>query len=1616
MFGFSLHKNHGLAPLAIYLTVIAAACSLAVWRSRAMKVTPGYEPSNRILSASSKPFFSLSTHRTYSTNENARIWIDYQNVDYLDFRVYQVKDPASFFAQLSNPHQMGERDLEEAATLSQSPSLLERVRNFKRWALLGIKTYVRTQLQHDSRKTFNHKFRAEEPSKRRPLNIADYARVPLLNPSRLVTSWREPLPPLENQYDRRMLPLGKRERGVYLVEAVAGDLRAYTVVVVTDLAMIEKTTPDGELFVHTVDRRTGEPRTDATVEIVKGKKTIATGKTDSQGILRTRVDTNTQDPETDPATDVENSGYIIFAKHRDNFAISDLESYYFDTASDAEGKLHGYIYTDRPVYRPGHKVYFKGILRSVDDRGNYKQVAGSSVSVSIEDSNNARVFSKELPLSSRGTFSGELEISEAAPLGQYHILAEVDGGSSTGNFQVAEYKKPEYKVNVSVPNRFIPIGQTVKFTINADYFFGAPVANAEVKYYVYRSRFYPWWQEEENEENGEEDSDNENTEYYGYGTDLLQESDGKLDAHGQLVVEFQTPEATDSDPVDYSYRLEAQVTDSSRRTIDGSASFVATRGDVVANAVPDRYVYNRGSVARIQVTTTNYEGQPQAARVALKFMARTWTRVEKGQGTDTYSDYEMHERELSSAELTTDAQGHGAYEYPVSEAGNIQIKTIVSRQDKQYVSIGGYLWVMDREREWADSYYGEDYRSIKLVPDKKSYRPGETAHVLAILPTENSNLLITTELASVISARNLSAPGKSVMIDVPIEASYAPDVFLNVTYVKNGDMYTQQQRLSVPARDKLLNLEIISNKKEYKPREAASYTVVARNADGAPVPGAEISLGVVDEAVYGVLPDLSGNIRREFYGRRYNSVETHLSISYSFTGYAGDKPLDLARNKPAYQLADFKNEGDLVEPTVRKLFKDTAYWQANGITDSDGKATMKFRLPDNLTTWRATARAVTADTSVGVSKYKVVARKDVILRLETPRFLTQGDTATLSGIVHNYLNATKATHISLEISGAQLQSPATQIVTIGKQGEHRIDWQISTPQTGQIKLLAKALTNTESDAVEMTLDVVPRGLHQTKNQVWASSDENVEQSLALDLSPNADAHARTLRIEASPSIAATLLGALDYLTSYPYGCTEQTMSSFLPNVVVSHALKQVNTASVRNSTDLDRKVQKGRDRLYAFQHQDGGWGWWKDDQTDPFMTAYVVDGLTLARNAGYEIDQTRIERGRQKLAELLTKGTTDNGTLIDRETRAFMVYALVESGETDARFVEQIFNERGNLQPYARALLALTLKLRNDSRAETVAGEIERSAIVDSAQAHWEAPQLGLLHFAESNDIETTALSLKALALIKPKSQLLFRTARWLASNRTKSYYWNSTKDTAFAILGLIDYVKTSKELTPDYQLEVYVNGEAVLAEHVTSSSQPLVVTRKGAAVAGTNLVRIVKRGRGNIYFSGSVNYYTDEEDVPARSSAQVSITREYFRLRVVEDGYRLKWNVEPLNGEIHSGDVIVARLHVTGAKARHLMIEDPIPAGAEQIESIGSLNLDYSENGWSGWYSSREFRDQRTVFFLDYFHGDMKLQYAMRVQVPGDFVIAPARVELMYQPAIEANTSSRRLSFLERQ
>jgi len=319
--------------------------------------------------AGQKVRFSLATTRTYGPKEPPRVYISYQGVETLDFRVYRIRDPFLFFRQLEDPHQMGREDYggvsEVTDRVNRQPSALEVVRGFKRGLYYRIKSYIRGQLARRTRAAFNDRFMAGE---QRPLLEADFARIPLLNPDQLVRSWRQVLAPTADEYDTRMISIGRREPGVYLVEAVHGELRAYTIAVVTDLTIVSKTTADGQILVHTVDRVTGEPRKEVRLEVVRDGRPLAEGVTNDSGVLQTTIGPEpilkalspgslVRPEDRDPvvaSNPLKERDYLILAGQGDQFAVSDLAAYQFrwnssDGGGGESGGFAGYIYTERPV-------------------------------------------------------------------------------------------------------------------------------------------------------------------------------------------------------------------------------------------------------------------------------------------------------------------------------------------------------------------------------------------------------------------------------------------------------------------------------------------------------------------------------------------------------------------------------------------------------------------------------------------------------------------------------------------------------------------------------------------------------------------------------------------------------------------------------------------------------------------------------------------------------------------------------------------------------------------------------------------------------------------------------------------------------------------------------------------------------------------------------------------------------------------------------------------------------------------------------------------------------------------------------------------------------------------
>lgn len=1509
-------------------------------------------------------WFSLTSQRTFLPGEKPEIAVNAHNVKQLEFRVYRVNDPVKFFSQLQELHNFGGQS---PALPKQAHTWLEKFHAWKHRVWAWIRDFVRAQFSPDSR----HEIRLWQinggQAKPGP-KVEAFAQVPVLNQQQVVSVWKWNVP-AHDQWESMTTAIPVSEKGVYLVEATDGKLRAYTIVVITDIAIITKA-GQGRLISFVVDRRSGDPIVGIPVKVWIDQQEVAAKTTDQQGLADTTI--SAPKPEN----------VAVLATNATEFAINTPGAW--NLGDGPNRNLRGYTYTDRPVYRPGDTVHFKTIVRS-QTAGGYMVPQGQEVRLELRDPQTYDViWAQNITLSQMGTANWNYALPSDAHLGSYYLNIQMGERYIEGtNFSVEEYKKPEYAVKVIAQTPRVLQGQPIKATIDARYYFGEPVANAKVTWVVHTSPYWPMGRSDDEDqadaggEGGDDSADNaDNSD--SYGGEQEQEKSGTLDANGQLQIAV--PTTVDSKKQDQVYRIEARVTDAGNREIAGHGFALATYGSFFLTAEPNSYVYTKDSMAIVNVTSLDYD--KKSVQTAFRVEMNRWN-WRTGAGPV-----------ITTSQGQTNASGKAQVKLTIPDAGEFRVRIVATTPERRDVESTAYLWAPG-ESSWLG---GPAEERVQIVPDKKVYQPGDTAHVLIVTGKEPTSLLVTAEGNGLYSGQVIRSTGGSVTVDVPVKPEYAPNFYVAAAFIRGNKFYEGSKSLNVPPAAHVMNLQLVPSKPQYQPGEAASYTINASDSTGKPVV-AEFSLGVVDEAIYAIKPETAGSIVNAFYGRVYSQVSTDSSLSYYFNGQAGKRKMQLASVRTSKSMAQLKPER-LVQPKIRKAFPDTAYWVADIRTGSNGQATVRFDYPDAITSWRATARGVTQDTMVGSAVTNAIVRKNIMVRLVVPRFFRRGDEITLSTIVQNYLPTDKTAQVSMQFEGLQVLQGTQQSVNVPTRGLIKVDYRVRVLDVDSAKVLGKALTDVESDAMELTLPVVPFGVKLALSKSGSIAGTGTSDTLQQVAFPAAaESGTRKLTISLAPSIAGSVFAALDYLTSYPYGCTEQTMSSFLPDVLVADALQKLGVQSNINPQTLHKQVQAGLDRLYTYQHDDGGWGWWQTDDSNAFMTAYVLAGVSQAKSAGFDVKDDTIDKGRTWL-----RGQFDRSQKIRTDLRAYMAYALVLSGARDRAVVDSVWEQRSTLTSYGQAVLGLAMVELNDNRAKELTNQIEGEAKQEDSQAWWPSENNSLMDFYGNTTPESTAYALKLINHTDASSPLIQKAAVYLVSHRSEGLYWDSTEQTAMVIYGLTDYLERTQELKPNYSVDVQVNGKSVANKKFTSAdalAPAITVTLNESQLSGTNnQVRIVKNGDGRLYWSTRGDYYSNESKVVNTGTFKLSTARQYYKLTSMQKNGRIVYHLDPLAGPVQVGDTLAVRITVGGNDWKYLMIEDPIPSGTESIARDDLYELDDQPAWWGRWFSDRELRDDRTTFFNMYFsEGQHEYVYLLKVVNPGVFRVSPTSVEPMYQP-----------------
>lgn len=1418
--------------------------------------------------------------------------------------------------------------------------------------------------------------------------------------------------------------------GLYFLRVEApGQRPIWQIVAVSRHNLTLKTGLD-QALVWATDLNTGQPTADLPVTLYDGRlNQIAQGRTDAQGVLRTALPA--RESVWDNVYALGPAGELFSVSLSDWSSGLDPWEFNIPTRYYAQA-FTGHLYTDRPIYRPGQVVFFKGILRREQD-ARFSLPEARTVFVNIFNDQGEPVYEATLPVSAFGTFAGEFKLAEGASLGYYTISALDQAGENplqygSVSFSVAEYRAPEFQVAVSTPENAVVQGSTIPVTMDAAFFFGGPVSNARVQWAVLAADYVFQYDPTGGAPPGYYDfSDFDWTAggsgpLFGAFGRLILEKEGVTDAQGQATLNV--PADLSDTGASQVYTIEATVTDLNGQPVSGRAEVVVHQGQFYVGARPDEYVGTAGQPLGVSLVAVTWDSAPRPNQaLKVEFYDHQWncaleTDPETGNVAWTCNPQDTL---VATAEAVTGANGAATASFVPPAGGTYKIAVSGVDAGGRTIRTATYAWVTAADGGYVTWRQSNDDR-LALVADKRAYKPGETAEILIPSPFQGeATALITLERGGILKHEVLTLTSNSTVYRLPITADYAPDVYVSVVIVKGVDAANPAPafkmglvKLAVSPEQQALTLTLTPDRAKVGPRETVNYTLQAVDYAGQPVQ-AEFSVSVVDLAVLQLSAPNAPDIRDAFYGERGLGIRTASGLTLSVDRIN----IEAARAKGG------GGGGEAGFDEVRSRFNDTAFWQAVVTTDANGQATVSVPLPDNLTTWRLEARGLTADTLVGQGTVDIVATKDLLIRPVTPRFFVAGDQAQLAAVVNNNTSAAIEATVTLNAAaGVTLNGEAAQTVSVPAQGRVEVTWEVTVLDAPAADLTFAVEGGGLRDAAKPTLAQPPDQLlpilkYSAPETVGTAGEltDATPRLEAISLPRRYDVTQGNLRVEVAPSLAAATTPALAALKLPEYDHVEAIVSSFLPNVVSLRAFQKLGLADPALEAELAALVSAAVQKLIARQNVDGGWGWWGTEASNPYLTAYAFFGLSQARQNGFTVDAGVMNSAAAYLrGQLVNPRTVTKGAEWELNRQAFILYALADAGEADISAAVSLYEVRDRLDAYARAYLALTLAQAdaNDSRIKTLLSDLSNAAVLSATGAHWEETQRDFWNL--NTDTRSTAVVLMTLARLDPQNQLLPNVVRWLMTART-AQVWETSQETVWAIIALTDWMEVSGELKADFNYRISLNGEALFAgqanaDNLREAQATEVAVAQLFKDQANRLVLERGAGQGRLYYTAHLNVFLPVSDVRAVSRGIV-VGRTYTL--VSDDCGGQGQPVCPPITEAQAGDTIRVKVTLVAPNdLYYVVLEDPIPAGAEPVDTsllttsiVGQApELDPQDPfyyGWGWWWFSKsEIRDEKVVLFANYLpRGTYEYTYTLNASRPGVYQVIPTWARENYFPEV---------------
>lgn len=1349
------------------------------------------------------------------------------------------------------------------------------------------------------------------------------------------------------------------------------------------LAVHTHVTPEATL-VHVARLATGEPVPGARFSV--GGKPVDGRTTDATGFAVIPVGLGQLD-----------AGLLLVEDDKTSLTVplrsGTRDSRLFPEISASEAPLLGdrraMVITDRGIYRPGSKVFIKASVR----RKLGEQIvplAATPVRVRVLGPTDDQLADLALVTDDMGSVAAEYDIPAEGRIGRHRIeVAEAADPEKTLDdsvIQVAEFEPPRFTVDVDAS---LAGGSTLRAKILGKYLFGAAMDKAQVQWTLSRETadlppgpftdagfdFYDdrhdWWDEED-----EGDADDQ----AGSGDDWSRAGEGVLGPDGTLAVTQKLDLGDAVGPQEFTF--EADVADSSYRHIAG-------RGSVIVHPT-DRYVGLKiarpwgdvGVAVPVQLGVIEKDGKPvegAAVTARLKLVDWTYSRKARKRG-----GYDMQwQRTVKEVDSCTATSGRTAVTCDLTPPENGSYEVVAEYGGKS----GGVtsMWA------WSSSYSDGERkavptrgRTLDIIADKARYVPGETAKLMIQNPFPAANVLFTLEQGGLLSHQTLRLDGPAKVFEIPIQAGHAPYVHATVTLlpIGAGDERTDWKigalRIPVALDDVKLTAAVASDKPAYEPREPVTVTIDVKDK-GQPVAGAEVALAVVDEGI----------LRMTNF--RAADPSTALRPGQPLRFDVSDSRDNLAALLDHAKTAgDGAGDGTSTTSNTRKNFVQTAYWKPDLRTDSSGRATASFELPDNLTRFRMMAVVIDKTGKGAASEGDFTVRRPVMMVPVVPRFAAVGDQFEAAAMVHNNTDAPLSARVSL--------GGADQQVVVAAQGHTRVGFPVTAQTPGDLKFdfAVRDASDKVRDAVQQSIPVDVAGLPEHPHIHGAFVGEQLVELKVPQAALVGRGDDDFVTVQVGQHLWPELGARMQFLLDFPHGCVEQTTSGTLPLLAAKDILPRIGFTGMTQA-ELDKRIVSGLQRLATMRTSSGGLGYWPGDNTpNVYGTAYAARAVVAAKNAGIKLPDGLLKSIEDYLQErLLSDG-------IEGEVQAAIAHTLSELGVLPPSAADALFDRAASQGTFGKASLAIALSgiPGQEDRVKQLLDEVEAKF---DAKGNLTSSDRGDFYYYGS-DTRTRAQAAIALGRLRPGSVLQAKLVQALAAS-TDEY---TTQSTAFSLLAVAEQLRGQP--SDGAAFTVSLGGAALTqASDLGAGSKEFHIPLADLRGADETLtlrsdskaaLAFIVRGRWK-------RELTDAKGLTATTAASgPSIYRvitdargESIDLTSVKPGQVLR---VALLADLPVGDLESGAMN-------YLALTDRLPAGFEPIQTdlwtvarapeISSAHPFADMLRWGGSDASYlELRDDRVYIYFDRVWGERVLaSYLVRASTPGTFVLPPAAGEFMY-------------------